>query len=658
MKGFISNFLIEYKKHLYRVNMIAWLIILVILLYMAMSTVNVIKHNPDKIAAFKKIQTEYFKGISNYEFYKFFGIDILYVIPATSFISNETTIPDDLSIKTDAYSKVQISNNFKGKVLFSQGKGIKPCISIIIKLLLSMMALWYGFEIVQNMEFSKSLASILSSIKSFLYTTVSKFILLCMTFLLVMGIVLLYIWSRGITFRSEDFSVISGFLFNALVFLGIFFSMGALFGLFSNKKAAIFLISITWFIINIASYWLIIPSVETGLPDALKEYQTMVNKWIEINNFEILVTKEHGKFDRKNLKEAQKVIEYFWNNYYPKKIAPLEKKLRDMMASSIEKDRRISKFFPGLFFDMTANEASGRGYESYLRFYDYSMQLQSNFIRFIIDRTFYNDPKVMVNFIKDDEDIFYGKAALPPNFWSGELIQLGYLAILIFACYICYQRKMFPRPKNEKALDSLTIKLKSRENITIVDYSDDNEDNNVRIQLVNESLGKRRIKTWKLTLDDKPLGKEGIEEILYIPKPRGIPRELKGKHLVRFFKGVLNLSDQAIAKLEIEIGKEELNKFFRKMNIEKQAKLILSLFFLAGRRYYLTNNFHSAVHYSHLFKIGKHAAEHQPKDSMIINLHNIIFNRWMEEKNRILIYYDNDNGKYFTEFQESKQEKK
>ena len=81
------------------------------------------------------------------------------------------------------------------------------------------------------------------------------------------------------------------------------------------------------------------------------------------------------------------MIEDLWNNWYLKKIVPLEKKLRDQIARSFEKDRRISKFFPGLFFDMTANEASGRGYESYLRFYDYSMAMQSKFVRFIIDRT-------------------------------------------------------------------------------------------------------------------------------------------------------------------------------------------------------------------------------------------------------------------------------
>ena len=217
---------------------------------------------------------------------------------------------------------------------------------------------------------------------------------------------------------------------------------------------------------------------------------------------------------------------------------------------------------------------------------------------------------------------------------------------------------MFPRPKNEKALDTLKIDLKSQENITIVDYSDDNEDNNVRIQVVNESLGKNQLKAWQITLDDKPLDKEGIEDILIIPNPPSIPGELKVKHVVRFYKRVLKLPDQAAAQLEAEIGQEELDKFIKKIEIEKTAKLILSLFFLAGRRYYLTNNFHSGIPFIHLYNLEKYAAEHQPKGSMIINLHNIIFHRWLEEKTRILIYYDNEKGKYFINNQELKQEKK
>jgi hypothetical protein len=447
---------------------------------------------------------------------------------------------------------------------------------------------------------------------------------------------------RGVTFTPGDFSFLAGFLLEAVVFLGIFFCLGVLFGMLSNMKVAMLLIFISWFFINIANYWFIKPAVEPKFPDTLKDYQTILDKKTIFTDFEVYAEKRYGKFDRKNLEEARKVVEDFWKNYYPKKIAPLEKKLREMIAGGIEKDRSISKFFPGLFFDMTANEASGRGYTNYLRFYDYTAEMQSKFVRFIIDRAYYNDPKVMVNFIQGDEDIFYGKGALPPNFWSGILIQLGYLVILIIACYFCYVWKIFPRPKDAKAFDKVRIELHSGENITLKDYTDDD---NVRTQLVNAYLGKSRVKEWILTLDDKALGKEGIPGIIYIMNLLSIPSELKGKHLVRFFKRVFNLPAQAVAQLETEIGKEELKKFFKKMGIEKKIKLILSLFFLANRRYYIANNFPAGIPFNYFSKLEKHVTDHQPAGSMIIDLHNMVIHRWMNDESQLPLHYE--NGKYF-----------
>ena len=642
MKSFISSFSGEYQRHLYRINMIAWAIILGIMLLLANSKVNTFKQNQQTIDAFKKIQESYFEVFTNYLMYQYHGFDILFVLPPTSVVANEAAISDDLLAKIDFPRTVQIYKNLKGKALASQGKGINLDIYIIIKLLISLMAIWSGFEALQNLDYLKSISSIWKHLKTFIYTIISRFLLFIMTFLLVMAIVFIFIRIRGVTFNPGDFYVIAGFLLGAVVFLAVFFLLGVLFGLLRNKKSAIFLIFISWFFINIANYWLIKPAVEPGLPDTLKEYQTVVDKWSKFVNFEALAKKEYGEFDRKNLEEARKVAEYFWTNYYPKKIAPLEEKLHDMIAGSIEKDRKISKFFPGPFFDMTANEASGRGYTNYMRFYDYSDEMQTKFVRFIIDRAYYNDPKVMVNFIQGDEDIFYGKAALPPNFWSGILIQLGYLVILIIACYFCSLRKMFPRPKDAKAFDKVSIELQSGENITLKDYTDDD---NIRTQVVNTCLGESRVKDWSITLDDKPLGKEGIEGILYIPNILDIPGELKGKHVARFFKRALDLPTQKIAQLETEIGKEQLNKFFRKMEIEKQAKLILSLFFLANRRYYVTNNFPAGIPFNYFSKLENHVKDHQPEGSMIIDLHNMIIHRWMNDESQIPLHYK--NGKYY-----------
>ncbi len=648
MNNFFTSFQGEYKKHLYRINMIMWLIILVILLYMANSMVNVLNPNQEKSDAFQKIQKEYFRVIPNYEIYKAFGIDILYVMPTTSVISNETTIPDNLSSKIDAFSKIQTSNNIKGKDLASQGKGIKPCIAVIIKLLISLMAIWTGYEIVKKMDFLKTLASIWSCLKSFLYTTIPRFLLFILTFLLVMGIVFLFIWIRGVTFSSGDFYVIAGFLLYVVVFLGIFFFLGALFGMLSNKKTALLLIFISWFGINIASYWFIKPAVEPGFPDALKEYKTVLDKFKEYTDFEISAAQKYGKFDRNNMETARKVIEDLWENYYLKKIVPLEKKLRDMIARSIEKDRRISKFFPGLFFDMTANEVSGRGFESYMLFYDYSMAMQAKFVRFVIDRTYYNDPKVMVNFIKADEDIFYGKGSLPPNFWSGWVIQVVYLVLIIFAGYFVFMRKMFPKPKNARDFDNIKVEFTSGENSII-------KNNTRRLefgqQLLNVFFGKCRDLLWKITIDGKSLLTGKKHDFIFIFKPDQIPDEWKIKHLLQFFKRLFQLDPKDLESLYTEDPDEPrkkwLNKFYRELDIEKQAVLSVSLFMLVKKSIYVANNFSDYLPGTVCTDLYELLIEKQPQGSMIIDI-NRMDNQWIYSKLWQKFYYKKADGYYST----------
>ncbi len=647
MNDFLTSFLGEYKKHLYRSNMILWSIILGSLLYMVNSTVNVIKKNPDKIDAFKKTQKSSFEDIKNYLMYKVHGFDILYVMPTTSIISNETTIPEDLSSKIEGFSKFQISNNFKGKVLASQGKGVQPCIAVIIKLLISLMAIWSCFEIVQKMDFLKSLASIWSCLKSFLYTTISRFLLFILTFLLVMGIVFLFIRIRGVTFKSEDLPVIAGFLLDAVVFLGLFFFLGALFGLLSNKKAAILLIFISWFGINIANYWFIKPAIEPGFPDALKDYQTVLDIKTIFTDFEIYAEKRYGKFDRKNIEVNRKVIEDLWKNYYLEKIVPLQKKLMDMIARSIEKDRSISKFFPGLFFDMTANEASGGGYESYMLFYEYSMQMQAKFVRFIIDRTYYNDPKIMVNFIKGDEDIFIGKSSLPPNFWSGWAIQFGYLVLIILAGCFLYKRKMHPKPKNPRDFDNIKIEFTSGENSDIIDKTNRKEFGQ---QLENVFFGKCRDLKWEVTMDGKSMLTGKKHKFLFIFKHNQVPHEWKIKHMLRFFKHLLHLDDEDLESLYIEkpveTRKKWMNKFYHELEIEEQYVLLISLFMLAKKQVYLCNNFAYYIPEDLRLKLYRLIDKIQPAGTMIIDI-NQIDGKWMFSKLWQRYYYKKEG--YFSQ---------
>lgn len=640
MKDLYCFFSGEFKRHISRYNLIAWLIILVLLLTQANSTANLLKNMPAKTKVAKQIQKKYWEKIPNYHYYRLYGINFFYVMPSTGIIANDTVIPDDLSSRIDFFSKVQIFNNFKGGTILLRGKGIRLDFSPVVKLLIPLIVLWYGFGTFQYQDYLKSLTTIWTHRKAVIYTLISRFLLYLMTFLLLMMLVFLFVRIRGITFTPGEVPVIAGYLLEAVLYLSIFFFMGALIGLLGQTKLSVILLFISWFSLSIASHWLITPTVTPEYLDTLKDYKAELDKFNTIAKYEEMVQEERGKYDSSRREEAKEVAEDFWNNYYLKKIVPIEKKLRDMIAGAIENDRKISKFFPGPFLDMTASEVSGRGCTNYMLFYEYSDEMQKKFVRFIIDRGYYNDPKVMVNFIKSDEDIFYGKAALPPNFLSGILIQLGYLVILIIACYIGCTKKIFPRPKDAKAFDNMSFDLKSGENFTMQDCTDDDT---LRPQLINVFLRKKRELPVIFTLDGKPFPVGEKPFIIFVPKPRDIPDELKGKHLVYLFKRVFNLPGQDITQLENEIGKKTLGKHFGKMKKEEKYKLVLILYFLIKAPIYIFDSFAEGISDRLSQEIFAIVEDKLPAGSMIIDL-TVLERKWNNQQHWCAVHFK--DGKY------------
>jgi hypothetical protein len=73
---------------------------------------------------------------------------------------------------------------------------------------------------------------------------------------------------------------------------------------------------------------------------------------------------------------------------------------------------------PTTFYTNTCDELSSRGYQSYLDFYTYLQDLRSKFVRFWINRVFYHDQKILVDFVTNDENLFYSKSQVPKNYWK------------------------------------------------------------------------------------------------------------------------------------------------------------------------------------------------------------------------------------------------
>ena len=117
LSDFFAFFALERKRFLYKWNLCAWLIILVLLFLSVNQKTNEIIDLPNKQQKFKEIQKKYFQSTPNYEVYSRDGIKVL-LIPAPAVIfSGCNAVPSDLSMKFDSIVMLEIYNNYKGKAL-------------------------------------------------------------------------------------------------------------------------------------------------------------------------------------------------------------------------------------------------------------------------------------------------------------------------------------------------------------------------------------------------------------------------------------------------------------------------------------------------------------------------------------------------------------
>lgn len=589
MKDFSAYFTLEMKRFMSGRNILAWLIILLLLILQANAAAYYINNIPLKIKKHKQIQDNYFEITANYELYSRDGIKFLFIFSPACLLSNSTLIPPDLAAKVDSLVTVQIFNNFKGKSLVRQHNTTRLDIEGIISLLISLLALWYGFQSLYSRGYVMFLSSLRTDVKTFCCIVIARLILFFGAFFCVISMVYIVTKLRGVEFSLADHVGLGGSLLAALVMLLAFFFIGVFTGTFGRRPGTYIFLLAAWGILNFGVPWALGEAFEPRFPDSIIDYQTELDKYALLMDFEKKCEEKAGIFDRDELEVEREFAETYWNIDY-KKINTVETGLKKLFRDQIRTYNTVCMFFPTTFFRQTVNEASSGGYINFLRFYDYVQEMQGRFVRFYIDRTYYNDVKQMVNFIKDDEDIFRAKSDLPAGYGLGIAINLVYVFMFLFASYYRFKRMLFPGSTDAPAYANINIALKGREIITI---GTDRKDF-IR-QWVKLFFGRSRGLTWKVTLDNESIITGKRWDIIYIPCPGNIPGELKGRELVDLFQRLLQLPAKKIDKINEDLGTDILNKQFCEMEPLEKARIVLILVMQVQKQVYLFDDFAAGI---------------------------------------------------------------
>ena len=587
MKNFILFFRFELKRFLCVGN----LIILLLALYLVYNGVNGSQKMKTKVQEFKELESIIFSKILNYLHYSFQGFRVLYVPGEAAIFFGGAGIILSLTAAVDSVTKLGIKNDCKSGFIFREYNFIPPGFAGLMMLLFSILALFNGYETFRDKEYLKFLSGFLSYKKIYFQLALVRFILLVLSFVLIFALMFACLFFRDVTLPAQDVQILFIYLAVTILLLLLFFLTGTITGSIRPKAAAVTATIALWLI----ALWFI-PGVLSKIINRRAEkiissYKIELEKFQIMNDFEKRAVEENDEFNQKNIKGAQKVIEKFYNLDY-KKMEAAEEKLKKDISEVINYYRRLSIFFPTTFYHALCREASSMGFDNFIDFYSSLQENKRKFVRFWIDRVYYNDPKVLVNFVKENENLYFARSRLPGNFAAGLLVLLFYIAVLTGVSFWCYKRTFFKiaAPKKARPREA-DIKLKTGQFKVWITRRETFK--NLLYSLFSGENKRYRKKghSRKIFIDDVDISAaKSPGKPIYLCHTRHIPARIKVADLVSFVCGICGKGKKAAGEFykdpEIALVK---NEKFSEIKKRLQGEILLKFLDLKKSKIYLSN---------------------------------------------------------------------
>jgi len=614
MGNFITLFSLVLKRFFCTKKAIMLFIILLLTIFVAKGAFDDYEKTLSDIQHFQKLDAEKIKVLNNYTEYSFYGVKSFFVPSPLGILLKTTGTISELSARVDSIVSLNMFINAKGSALFEEDSISPFRLSFIVLVLGTLSVLFLGYESMREKEFLKTLSSILSQKKIFIYIVLSKIILLTLILIGLFAILLILIKFNGFTISNEVLTGLAGYFLSAWLMIIGFLSIGILVGNIKKKSSAFTVLLSIWFILVFFLPTCIESYISKKSKDIISSYRVEYEQLEIVNSFEKRAVKEYGEFDRNNIELARKVIEGYWNNDY-KKIEALEEKVKNDIYTVAKMNKKLAILFPVTFFKLTGDECSSMGLENLLKFYGFLQELKRKFLRFWFDRVYYNDPKVLVSFIKGDENLYYAKSQLPGNFEIGVLINSGYIIILLFASYFRFKKAMFPIQKETIATDNVNIDMEKGKIITV-----HGEHPEFFKLFINALFGKTKSFKGKIKIDGKDIGPMEKKSFLYLPHPDNIPDDIKTRDLLWAFKKLLKITKEEFSELKTNVGKENLKKRFADLKITDKANILLFIVEMNKCKTYVFYNFAYDLPKNFRIDLPERMAKLIQEDTMVIDL--------------------------------------
>jgi hypothetical protein len=389
----------------------------------------------------------------HYTFYGIRGVRLLLIPSPISVLFNDTALFDGATAHVDTAEKLNISNSFKGKGLFSNSGGYMD-FSGIIFLIGSFLALLYGYDAIRNQKYLKFVSQKFDSRNPTFFILLSRVILLNLVFLIMACLPPLFQTIYGMNAFNIFYLV---FILGLFLIVTFFISTGAAIASIKNKPARLIALPIVYFLLVLFIPWAVKKAVYIAAKESIESiYKFEYKTFKYVMDFEKRFYKQFGVWKSGDVapNDIQEFIESGQDREF-NKLRKLEIERIDSILKKIRIYHTIAALFPTSFYLSMNKELSSKGFLNLIAFYRYAYEMKFKFIRFYIERKFYRPlPKSGVEpFIKKNEDLFYSQSRLPGSYFIGIILTSFYIAVLSFFTYKGVKKLLEGEPGDLRALD-------------------------------------------------------------------------------------------------------------------------------------------------------------------------------------------------------------
>lgn len=591
MKKMAAFMALEAGRSMRKKNLVPVLILFLLLILSLNSGIDRYNSSFHRMKSFKEMSDTNFQRLKTIYEYGYQGVTVAFQPGAMTIFFTNLGLPSDLTGKVDAYTYLGIHDNFKDNSLFTGTlTGWWNCAGVLL-LFGSLLALFYGLETFRDKEYLKCLSSLLSTGRVFFYTLVARVLFITVTLLALFAGMLLFALARGIDLSLLSTKGMAGFFSSSWLVMVFFFLLGIILCLTLKSHNGMIAMLVTWFILVFLANGFVGSLIEGRALDCTEDYQNEIDKSEVYSNFEKQAKKILSKEDLKNIDAKKLFVKKYLEEDY-KSIELLETTLRRKITANIDNYEVFAGFVPTVFFQATAAEAGSKGLRNFTAFYAYLQKTKLAFIQFFLNRLYYNNPGVLVDFIRGEENIFRAKSQLPGRFALGVLVNLAYIFLLSGLSLVFFSRYIYT-PGLKKTLKEKNPAIRLGKDDYLVALYLRKGQRRFNDHLYNLLSGKpdRFNRDIDITVDGiDPRKHPGKMDFVYLCHLDRIPGDITAAAYIRFFSRLLNIGKLEREKILAPISRKARRKTLAGLDDSDKAQVYLSVWPFLKKKIYLLDD--------------------------------------------------------------------